>query len=236
MGTDNRGRVRRRVGLCLQVVKPLFHQVQNLIVAKVSRRGDDHIIRPIGTRKLFLDRFPVQRPHRLGSAQDRLAQRMSFPEVPDEQFVEQIFRIVLFGLDLLQHHLPLPHHILGFEQRIEHEVAQHVKGLGQVFVQNHSVEADAFFGREGVQMSADGIHGPGNLLRRAIAGPFENHVFDEVRNPASGGVFLPGTGSQPDPQGDRPHLHHGFGENDQSVRQTLLPNVAHFFSSHPPLS
>ena len=57
-----------------------------------------------------------------------------------------------------------------------------------MLVQNFNVEADAFFGGEGVHVAANGIHFARNLFRGTVCGAFEHHVLNEMRDAVRFGV------------------------------------------------
>src|SRR3990172_13318390 len=91
---------------------------------------------------------------------------MVLPEVMREGFVEHILRAVLLGLDLLQDNSALAGNVVRTEQRIENQIAEHVKRQRKMLIEDNRAEANALFGRESIQMPADGVHLTRDLLRR----------------------------------------------------------------------
>ena len=97
-----------------------------------------------------------------------------------------------------------------------------------MLVEHFNVEADAFLGGKGVHIAADGVDLAGDFFGRAVLGPFENHVLDEVGDAVPFGVFVAGTGLQPDADGGRANVLHLLGDDSQPVGQLLTTNIADF--------
>ena len=146
-----------------------------------------------------------------------MPERMVFPEILGEDFVDQVVGIVLVHLDLFEDDAALAADVLGIEDRVQHQVAEHVHGDGQMLVQHLDVEADAFLGGEGIHVAADGIHLAGDLLRGAVLGALEHHVLDEVRDAVPLQVFVAGAGLDPYPDRGGANVLHLLGDEDQPV-------------------
>ena len=153
---------------------------------------------------------------------------MVLPEILGENFMNKIIRIVLIHLDLFQNHATLAQNVLGIEDGVQHQIAEHVQRNRQVLVQNFYVEANAFFGGKRVHVSANRIHLPRNVLGGARLGPLEDHVLQEVRDPVSRAIFVPRSRPQPYPNRDRSDVLHGLGQHRQTVGQDLTLYVARF--------
>ena len=110
---------------------------------------------------------------------------MVLPEFRGEEFVQQIFRIILLGLDLLQHDALFLENVLGVKQRVQDQVAEHIERLGEVLIQHHGAEADTLLGGEGVQVPPMESMEHAICSARAVAGSLEQHVLDEVGDAAS---------------------------------------------------
>jgi hypothetical protein len=80
------------------------------------------------------------------------------------------------------------------EDRVEHQVGQHIQRNGHVLGQRLDVEADGLLAGEGVQVAADRVHLAGNVLRGAGTGALEEHVLDKVGD----AVGLGGSQREPD--------------------------------------
>ena len=98
-----------------------------------------------------------------------------------------------------------------------------------MFVEHLDVEADAFFGGEGVHVAADGIDLTGDLLGSAVLGAFEDHVLDEMRDAVRLRRLIAGTGLEPNADGSRADVLHLLGDYGEAVGQHLTTNIADFF-------
>ena len=113
---------------------------------------------------------------------------------------------------------------------IEHQVAEHIHGDGQVLIEHLHAEADALLGGEGIHVAADGIDLAGDVFRGAMLGSLEDHVFDEMRDAIPLRVLVARSGLHPDANGDRTNVLHLLGNHGQPVGQDFALNVAYFFN------
>ena len=81
------------------------------------------------------------------------------------------------------------------------------------------VVAGRFFIRKGVEVSADRIHGLGDLARAAALGPLEEHVLDQMRDAALLGTLGGAADIGPDAEGSRAHVRHRLGNHANPVRE-----------------
>ena len=125
-------------------------------------------------------RLALKTLHRFLRAQDWLAQWMVFPEILREDFVHQVVGIIFIHLDFFNDDATLTGNVAAVEYRVQNQVAENVQSGRDVFVQDLYVEANAFLSGEGIHVAADGVDLAGDFLRRAVLGPLENHVLDEV--------------------------------------------------------
>src|ERR1035438_6473243 len=95
---------------------------------------------------------------------------MILPEGLREQLVDQHLRVVLVDLDLFKNYAALALDLGRVEDRVEHQVGQDIQGDRDVLGQRFDVEADGLLAGKGVQVAADGVHLPCNLLRGAGGG------------------------------------------------------------------
>ena len=209
------------------------NRLGEVVVVQVARRGKDHVaavkaVAVIG-EKLFL----VELGHRLRGAQNRPAQRMVLPESLREKLVNQHVRVVFVDLDLFQNHTALALDVRGGEDRVKHQVGQHIQSDGHVVAQRLDVEADGFLAGKGVQVAADRVHLAGNVLGRARAGALEKHVLDKVRDAVGLGGLAAGAGLDPHAHGHRTQMFHALGQNNQAVRQYGAAKVALGGHRHP---
>ena len=201
----------------LHVSEMFGHQFHELLVLQMPGGGDDHVS---GRKTLPVEiqhRIALEFPDRVLGPQDRLAERMILPEILGEDFVDQVVGIVLVHLYFFEDDAALAADVIGIEHRVQHQVAEHVHGDGQMLVQNLDVEADAFLGGKGVHVAADGIDLAGDFFRAAVLRALEHHVLDEVRNAVPLQVFVAGSGLDPDPDRGGANVLHLLGDEDQPV-------------------
>ena len=197
----------------------LLHQRHQPLVRQVPGGRHQQVGRRVHAGVIAADHVLVEALHRLRRAQNRLAQRVVFPEIGREDLVDQVVGAVRLHLDLFQDDALFLLDILVAEQRVQHQVGQHVESLRQVLVQHLGVETDQFLGGEGVQIAADRIHRARDILGGPAGGALEQHVLDEVRDAVLFAVFAPRTRADPDAHGDGTHVRHGLGDDAHAVCQ-----------------
>ena len=74
---------------------------------EVSGRGKDHVAAAEAAAVIVKELLLIELAHRRGGAENRLAERMIFPEILREQLVDQHVRIVFVDLDLFEDHAAL---------------------------------------------------------------------------------------------------------------------------------
>src|SRR5579863_532208 len=210
----------------LHVSKVLSHQFHKVIVIQMAGGCDDHIPRHKALAVEVHDRFALEALDRVASAQDRAPQRMVLPEILGEDFMDQVVGAVLIHFDFFQDHAALAHNIVGGEGGIQNQVTEYVECDGQMLVEHFDAEADALFGGEGVDVAADGIHLTRNFFCRAMLGPFEDHVLDEMRNPVPVLVFVTRAGLDPNPDADGADMLHLFSDDGQPIGQRGASDIA----------
>ena len=143
--------------------------------------------------------------------------------------MDQVIGIVLIHFYLFEDDAALAGYVFRAENRVQDQVTQDIHGQRKVLVQNFDVEADAFFGGEGVHVAADGIDLTGDGFGGARFGALEDHVLDEMGDAVPLGRFVAGAGLQPDSDGDGTNVRHLLGDYGQAVRKHLTTDVACFF-------
>jgi hypothetical protein len=197
----------------------LRHGLGKLIVVQVSGCGKNHVAAVKAVAVISDKAVSVQPGNRLRGAQNRPAQRMILPEGLREQLVDQHLRVVLVDLDLFKNHAALALDLGRVEDRVQHQVGQHIQGDGDVLGQRLDVEADGLLAGEGVQVAADGVHLPGNLLRGAGACALEEHVLHKMGDAVHLRRFAAGAGLDPHTHGHRAQIVHPLGQHNQAVWQ-----------------
>ncbi len=193
------------------------HQFHELLVLQMTCGGDDHVA---GRKTLLVEiqhRIALELLDRVLGPQDGLAQGMILPEILGEDLVDQVVRIVLVHLYFFEDDAALAADVVGIEDRVQHQVAEHIHGDGQMLVQHLDVKADAFLGGKGVHVAADGIDLAGDFFRAAVLRALEHHVLDEVRDAVPLQVFVAGAGLDPDPDRGGANVLHLLGDEDQAV-------------------
>ena len=139
------------------------------------------------------------------------------PESAGENVVEQIFGIVQIHLDFFEDDLALFLNVVGVELGTKDEIGNDIEGDGEMLVEDLGVETDLFFGGEGIEHAADGIHFASDIFGGTALRALEDHVFEEMSKTIFGGDFAAGTVAHPDADGDGADVLHGFGDDDESV-------------------
>src|SRR5262245_24253564 len=153
------------------------------------------------------------------------------PEPARENLMQQVLRIVEIHLDLFQHYLAFFGDVLGIEAWSQHQVRDDVESDRQILIENFSVEANLFFGSEGVEHAPDGIHFTSDSFRRTPLGAFEHHMLHKVRQPILLERLAARTVAHPHTDRDRANMAHRLGHYNQTVGQNVTLDVA-LFGNH----
>src|SRR5579864_6122449 len=160
--------------------------------------------------------------------QDRLPQRVILPEILGKDLVDQVIGVVLVHLDLFYDHAAFTRDVIGIEDRVEDQIAENIERGWNVLVENLDVEADTFFGGEGVHITADRVNLARNLFRGAMLRSLEHHVFDEMRDAIPLGVFIARPRLEPNANGGGADVLHLLGDHRQPIRELLTADTANF--------
>src|ERR1700722_16452502 len=205
----------------------LPHQVDQRIVLQISRRGKQQVRRSVDRPIVLVDHLPVEALDGFARAQNRLAQGMVLPEVGGEDFVDQGVGAVRVHLDLFQNDALFLVDILIAEERMEHQVGQHVESPRQMLVEHLGVETDQLLGGEGVQVAADGVHRARDIFGGAVGSALEQHVLDEVRNAVLVGSLTARTGADPYSYGDGADMRHDLADDAHAISKRGHFDIAH---------
>ena len=102
---------------------------------------------------------------RCGGAEDRPAERGVAEQLAGERLVHGVGGIVVVHGDLVEDHAALGLHLLRLDQRTGHHVGQDIDRQRQVVVEHPRVVAGVLLAGERVQLTADRVHGRGDLQR-----------------------------------------------------------------------
>ena len=140
--------------------------------------------------------------------ENRAPERVTFPEVLREQLVDEVVRRVLDHLDLFEDHLLLALDLVRRERRTKHDVREQVDRQREVLVEHLDVVAGVFLRGERVELAADGVDCLRDVLGGAGRGALEEHVLDEVGDPAARLDFVARASRQPHADRHRSDLRH----------------------------
>src|SRR5579871_1468880 len=209
-----------------QVAEFFFDEIENLLVGDVAGSGDQDVIGREPVLEAAAQGRLIEFADGFRGSEKGATERMLGPEAAGKNVVEEIFGIVEIHLDLFEDHLAFFADVVGIETRAEDEIGDDVESDGQMLVENLGVETDLFFGGEGIEHAADGIHFAGDIFGGAAFGAFEDHVLEEMSEAVFGGVFAAGAIADPDADGDGADMLHGLGDDDQSVGKNVTLDVA----------
>ena len=154
---------------------------------------------------------------------------MIFPEILGKDFVDEVIGIVFVHFNFFEDDAAFSGNVFGGEGGMQDEVGENLECDGNVLIEHFDVEADTFFGGEGVHVAADGIDLAGDLLGSAVLGAFEDHVLDEVGDAVRLRSFVAGTGFEPNADRGGADVLHLLSDYGEAVRQYLATDVANFF-------
>src|SRR6185369_9418910 len=199
----------------------LLYQVHEPVVLQVPGDRDNHVVGNEEAPVIVEQDLLLKPLDRILGAENRLAQRMIFPEVLRENLMHEVVGIVLVHLDLFEDYSAFALQLSRIKNRIQYEVTQDVECLRQVFVEDLHVKADTFLCSERIHVAADGIYFARNLLRIPVLRSLEHHVFREVRNAVPLRILMTRTSFNPDTNGHRTHVRHLFRQDGQTIRENL---------------
>ena len=141
-----------------------------------------------------------------------------------EELVHEIVGRVLDHLDLFEDDLLLAPDFFVDERRPHDDVGEQVDGERQVLVEHLDVVARVLLRRERVQLTADRVDRLGDVLCRSGIGALEEHVLDEVGDPALRVALVTRSTRQPDADRHGTHLRHRLGDEAKTGIQHLADN------------
>jgi hypothetical protein len=94
-----------------------------------------------------------------------------------------------------------------------------------VLVENLDVIAGVFLRGKSVELAADRVDLLGNVFRGPALRALEEHVLDEVGDPAVLGRLVSRTAGEPDPDRHRTNVRHRFGHETETVGERLAADA-----------
>ena len=113
--------------------------------------------------------------------------------------LNQLFRVVILGVNLFQDDLPLPFQVPRRQLGLKDQVAQQVQQPGQALRQDSPVEAGLLLAGEGVALPAQLVDFPGYVQDVAPGGALKGHVLQEMGQTVLGAGLIPGAHVEPNP-------------------------------------
>src|SRR5581483_10363306 len=208
----------------------LLDEVDEALVIDVSGCRDHHVAGIETLRVSIHHHRLLELTNRFLGAEDGLAERVIFPEILGENFVDEIIGVILIHLDFFEDDATFPPNVFHVEGGIQHQVAKNFHRDGKVFVEDLDVETDALFGGKSVHVPANRVHLAGYVFGCAMLSPLEDHVLDKMGDAIPLGVFIAGAGLYPDADGNRADMLHLFRNHGEAVGQDFASYVAYVFN------
>jgi len=189
------------------------HQLYELLMLQMTGGGNDHVA---GSKTLLVEiqhRITLELLDCIFRPQDGLAQRMVFPEILGEDFVDEVVGIILIHFYFFEDDAALARDIAAIEDGMKDEIAEDIHGERKVLIEDFDIEADTFLRRESIHIAADRIDLAGDGLGGAGLGTLEHHVLDEVGDAIPFRIFVARTGLQPDANRDGTNVGHLLGDD-----------------------
>ncbi len=139
----------------LHVFKMFRYQFDEVLVVEISGGGYDQVAGSEAVSIMPRNNGPLEALYGVARSEDGFAESMVFPETLRENFVDEIVGTILVHFDFFEDDAALTGNIVGVEYGTKHEIAKNIKRDGDMLIENLDVEADAFFGGEGVHVAAD---------------------------------------------------------------------------------
>src|SRR5271163_2659020 len=88
-----------------------------------------------------------------------------------------------------------------------------------MLIENLGVVANQLLACEGVESSTDGVNRPGDVLRAAVCGSFEQHVLNEMGQAIFGATLNARASSNPNAERNGAKIRHCFAYDAHTIRQ-----------------
>src|SRR5256712_2275919 len=165
LGSDFRRGAVEAIAHRLHVLEVLGNELHKALMIQISGSRNNHVSRGKALAVEVHNRHALESPDGVASSKNRPPQRMIFPEILGENFMDQVVGIVLVHLDFFQNYSAFASYVLDIENGIQHQITEHVESNGQMFVENLDAKTDTLFGGERVNVAADRINLPRNFFR-----------------------------------------------------------------------
>ena len=196
--------------------------IGDALVVEIAGCGHHDVAGSVVGRVVVGDDVARHRGDGLARSEHRSTKRMMRKERRVRKLVHHIVRRVVAHADFLEDHVAFGLDLVGPEGRTPHDVGEDVQRQLEVVVRNPHVERGVLLCGEGVHVTADGLDRGGDVGRGALSGPLEEQVLQEMAGTELPLVFVDGTGSHPEANGDRSQIRHRFGDDSGT------PDLTHF--------
>ena len=186
--------------------------------------GQDHLPRPVAfgdkARQVGLGKGGHPRGLAQDCAADGLAGIGDLLQPVEDDVVRRIQRLA----DLLQDHAALDLDLIVLEQRVQHDVGNHVQRQQDVVLQHAGVVGGHLARGVGVDVAAHILDRLGNLQRAASPRALERHVFEEMGDTVLLGALVTAAGIDPQAQRGGFQAWHPLCDDAQPVGEAMDPD------------
>src|SRR4051794_37104418 len=153
-GGDFWWRLMKSILRFLEEAEAVFNHANKLLVVETSRGRNDQVCRGKITGRVVSQNRLFEATHGVFGAENGLSEWMVFPKILRKDLVHEVIGIVLVHFDLFEDDAAFARDIVGIEDGVENEIAQHIERDRHVLIEHLDVEADALFGGESVHVAA----------------------------------------------------------------------------------
>ena len=193
-------------------------------VSEVAGSRHDHVRRHIGAAEVLAQRLSGEPLDSFLRAENGPAERVSLPEILREELVHEIVGRILDHLDFFEDDFLFATDLVFDERGTHDDVREQLDGERQMLVEHLDVVAGVLFRRERVELAANRVDRLRDILGRSRVGALEEHVLDEVRNPAERVGFVARPPRQPHANRHGPNLRHRLGDETETGIQHFADN------------
>src|SRR5580700_8607888 len=207
------GRLRYRAGGPGEARKTFFDIGDYRGVIDRAGGGHHDVGRAIVPPEIVAQRAAVERPHRLGGAEDGAAERL-LRESDGVQMLEyQIVRGVGDGADLLDDDALLAGDLLAVEGGIGQDIGEHVQRQRYVGLEHARIIGRGLGAGRRIEIAADCLDLFGDLAGGAPPRALERHVFEKMRNAVLVAALVAAAGGDPDAERGGLEMRHRIGHH-----------------------
>ncbi len=193
----------------------------------LAGRRHEHAPPAIKPPHMRHEHVAVHRHHGFLAAEHGPAERLIGIGGGLEMIEDDVVGRVLGLAQLLQHDFAFARQLVGFELRIEQDVADDVERERHVGLHHLGEIGGRFARRIGVEMAAHGFDFLGDVARRAPRRALERHVLEHVGNAVDLGRFVARAGADPDADRGGFDLLHAVGRDGDAVGESRDLNRIH---------